>query len=173
MDDGERSPARDTDLSGAAQMADTASTVALAGHPLHAMMIHFPIAFGLAALACDGMLWWGGDPFWLRAGLWATGGAFLTGVAAGVVGLAELLLVPGIRLRLSGWAHAVAATVLIAVLGANWLLRLVRPEDAVGSGLALSALGAVMTGVAGWHGGKLIYHHGLAVLPQEDSETEA
>lgn len=167
MDDGEAPPALSPP-----GMDDTGSTVALAGHPLHAMAVHFPIALGFAVLACDGMLWWGGDGFWLRAGLWAAGGAFLAGAGAGVVGLAELLLVPGIRLRLSGWAHAVAGSVLIAVLGASWMLRLWRPEAVIGAGLALSALGAVMTGVAGWHGGKLIYHHGLAVLPQEESETE-
>lgn len=136
------------------------------------MLVHFPIALGFAVLLCDGMLWWGGDGFWLRAGFWAAGGAFLGGVAAGLVGLAELVMVRGIRLRLSGWAHAVAACVLIAVLGVSWLVRLLRPAEVIGAGLALSALGAVMIGVAGWHGGKLVYHHGLAVLPQEDSATE-
>lgn len=49
-----------------------------------------------------------------------------------------------------------------------WLLR---PARVIGAGLALSALGAVMIGVAGWHGGKLVCY-GLAVLPQEDSATE-
>lgn len=150
--------------------ADSASIVALAGHPLHAMMVHFPIVLGMATLAADLFYWWGGDPFWARAAVWAIGVAFLAGVAAGLVGLAELLLVRGIRLRGSGWAHGVAAVMLISVLGMNWGLRLARPEEVLPLGLALSALGAVLVGFAGWHGGKLIYHHGVGLV---DAEEEA
>lgn len=150
--------------------ADSASIVALAGHPLHAMMVHFPIVLGMATLAADLFYWWGGDPFWARAAVWAIGVAFLAGVAAGLVGLAELLLVRGIRLRGSGWAHGVAAVMLISVLGMNWGLRLARPEEVLPLGLALSGLGAVLVGFAGWHGGKLIYHHGVGLV---DAEEEA
>lgn len=150
------------------ESADSASMVALAGHPLHAMMVHFPIVLGFATLAADLFYWWGGDPFWARAAVWAVGVAFLAGVAAGLVGLAELLLVRGIRLRGSGWAHGVAAVMLISVLGANWGLRLTRPGDVLPLGLGLSALGAVLVGFAGWHGGKLIYHHGVGLVAEEE-----
>ena len=150
------------------ESADSASIVALAGHPLHAMMVHFPIVLGMATLAADLFYWWGGDPFWARAAVWAVGVAFLAGVAAGLVGLAELLLVRGIRLRGSGWAHGVAAVMLISVLGMNWGLRLTRPEEVLPLGLALSGLGAVLVGFAGWHGGKLIYHHGVGLVDAED-----
>ncbi|HSP25603.1 MAG TPA: DUF2231 domain-containing protein, partial [Saliniramus sp.] len=61
------------------------STIALAGHPIHAMMVHFPIALVLATLGVDVFYWWTADPFWLRVGLWSIGFAFATGVAAGVV----------------------------------------------------------------------------------------
>ncbi len=152
------------------ESADSASVVAMAGHPLHAMMVHFPIVLGFATLAADLFFWWGGDPFWARAGVWAIGVGFLAGVAAGLVGLAELLLVRGIRLRGSGWAHGVAAVMLISVLGMNWGLRLNRPEDVLPLGLGLSALGAVLIGFAGWHGGKLIYHHGIGLVEADEDE---
>lgn len=150
--------------------ADSASVVAMAGHPLHAMMVHFPIVLGMATFASDLFFWWGGDPFWARAAVWAIGVAFLAGVAAGLVGFAELLLVRGIRLRGSGWAHGVAAVMLISVLGMNWGLRLTRPEDVLPLGLGLSALGAVLIGFAGWHGGKLIYHHGVGLVDAEGGD---
>src|SRR5690606_35505453 len=35
-----------------------ASAVAVAGHPLHAMSVHFPIAFVIATLGCDLFYWW-------------------------------------------------------------------------------------------------------------------
>lgn len=141
-----------------------ASAVAVAGHPLHAMSVHFPIAFVIATLGCDLLFWWSGDAFWRRAALWACGAAFVSGVAAGLVGTAELLLVRGIRRRVASWAHGVAAVMLIAIIGANWLLRLVDPAAVLPQGLFLSALASVFAGIAGWHGGKLVFDHGIGLV---------
>jgi uncharacterized membrane protein len=143
---------------------DVGSAVALVGHPIHVMMVHFPIAFVLATLGVDVFYWWSGDPFWLRVSLWSTGIAFLTGVAASIAGIAEILLVRGIRALEASWSHGVAALTLVAILGANWGLRLVDPESVLPHGLILSGLGAVMTGFTGWHGGKLVFDHGIGVL---------
>lgn len=143
---------------------DKGSAVALVGHPIHVMMVHFPIAFVIATLGVDMIYWWSGDPFWLRVGLWAAGATFWTGVAASIVGTAELLLVPGIRAREASWSHAVAAMTLVAIAGANWGLRLYYPESVLPHGLALSVLASAMAGFAGWHGGKLVFDHGIGIL---------
>ena len=143
---------------------DMGSVVALVGHPIHVMMVHFPIAFVVATLGVDIIYWWSGDPFWVRVGLWSAGFAFWSGVAASVVGIAEILLVPGIRVLEASWSHAVAAMTLVAIAGANWGERLINPELILPHGLALSALASVMTGFAGWHGGKLVFDHGVGVL---------
>ena len=102
--------------------------------------------------------------FWVRVGLWAAGFTFLTGVAASIVGTAELLLVPGIRMREASWSHAIAAMTLVAITGANWGLRLYYPELILPHGLALSGVASVMAGFAGWHGGKLVFDHGIGIL---------
>jgi uncharacterized membrane protein len=143
---------------------DTGSAVALVGHPIHVMMVHFPIAFVIATLGVDLFYWWSGDVFWVRVGLWAAGLSFWTGVAASIVGTAELLLVRGIRVREASWSHAVAAMTLVAITGANWGLRLAYPESILPHGLALSGLASVMAGFAGWHGGKLVFDHGIGIL---------
>lgn len=144
-----------------------ASAVAVAGHPLHAMSVHFPIALIIATLGCDLFYWWTGDPFWMRAGLWSAGVAFAAGIGAGLVGTAELLLVPGIRIRVASWTHAVAAMMLIAVAGTNWGLRLVDETAVLPHGLLLSVLASVFTGLAGWHGGKLVFDHGIGLIISE------
>lgn len=143
---------------------DTTSAIAVAGHPLHAMSVHFPIALVFGTLAVDVFYWFTADPFWLRVGLWTSGTAFLAGVAAGVVGTAELVLVPGIRARVASWAHAIAAVTLISVAGANWGIRLLDPAAVLPHGMLLSTLAAILTGVAGWHGGKLIFDHGIGLM---------
>lgn len=146
------------------QRLDVGSAVALVGHPIHVMMVHFPIAFVIATLGVDLFYWWSGDAFWVRVGLWSAGVAFWTGVAASIVGTAELVLVPGIRLREASWSHAVAAMTLVAIVGANWGLRLIDPAPVLPHGLALSGLASVMAGFAGWHGGKLVFDHGIGIL---------
>lgn len=150
---------------------EVGSAVALVGHPIHVMMVHFPIALVFVTLGVDVLYWWAGDLFWVRVGLWSAGIAFWTGVAASIVGTAELLLVPGIRLREASWSHAVAAMTLVAVAGANWGLRLVDTESVLPHGLALSGLASVMTGFAGWHGGKLVFDHGIGVMVRRRTDA--
>ena len=146
---------------------DVGSAVALVGHPIHVMMVHFPIAFVIATLGVDVFYWWSADPFWVRVGVWSAGFAFWTGVAASIVGIAEILLVRGIRVREASWSHAVAAMTLVAIAGANWGVRLIDPGGVLTHGLALSGLASLMTGFAGWHGGKLVFDHGVGVLVSE------
>lgn len=143
---------------------DTGSAIALVGHPIHVMMVHFPIAFVIATLGVDVFYWWSGDAFWLRVGLWSAGVTFWTGVMASIAGTGELLLVPGIRARAASWSHAIAAMTLVAITGANWGIRLEYPGSTLPHGLVLSALAAAMAGFAGWHGGKLVFDHGIGIL---------
>ena len=151
-------------ITAAIEQQSVASAVAVAGHPLHAMSVHFPIALVIATLGVDVFYWWTADPFWLRVGLWSSGFAFATGVGAGLVGTAELVLVPGIRGRVASWAHGVAAMTLLSVAGANWGVRLADAEAVLPHGLLLSVLATLLTGLAGWHGGKLIFDHGVGLM---------
>lgn len=149
---------------------DVSSVVAIAGHPVHAMSVAFPITLVLATFATDLFWWLTADPFWARAGVWASGGAFWLGLFAGAAGTAELLLVRGIRKRAASWSHAVAAMMLLAVAGLNWGVRLDGGEAAVlPLGLFLSTLGAVFVGFAGWHGGKLVFDHGIGIMVSSTS----
>lgn len=138
----------------------TETKIAISGHPIHAMLVAFPIALTMSVLGADVLYWWTGDPFWPQAAGWAVFGAFLMGVLAGISGTAELLLVPGIRNRTASWTHFILAVMLLSVLGANWVLRIGNPEAAVLPwGLALSVVAAGLTAVTGWHGGKLVFDY--------------
>ncbi|WP_159712807.1 DUF2231 domain-containing protein [Geminicoccus flavidas] len=143
---------------------DVSSQVHVAGHPIHAMTVSFPIALVISTLGADLFFWWSGDPFWARAALWSSFFAFAMGVVAGISGTAELLLVKGIRSRSASWSHAVAAMTLLAIAGTNWGVRVGDNEGAVlPVGLFLSLLASLFVGVAGWHGGKLVFDHGIGM----------
>ncbi|EMD82824.1 DUF2231 domain-containing protein [Pacificimonas flava] len=136
------------------------SKIAVAGHPIHAMLVAFPIGLTGCAFGADLFYWWTGDLFWARAAIWGAGMAFLMGLAAGVSGTVELLSVPGIRARAASWTHFVVAMTLLSILGANWGFRLYGYEKALLPwGLMLSALSAGMALFAGWHGGKLVFDY--------------
>lgn len=141
---------------------DTDTRIAIAGHPLHAMLVAFPIALTVCTLGADLLYWWTGDGFWARVGLWAIGTGFLMGLLAGLTGTVELLLVPGIRSRPASWTHFVIAVALLSMLGANFGLRLSGYEDAVlPFGILLSGLCVGFTALTGWHGGKLVFDYRL------------
>lgn len=153
----------------AEQRKDLDSRIAVAGHPVHAMLVAFPISGTFATAFCDVAWWWTGDLFWARAALWASGGAFGMGILAALSGLGELLLVPGVRRRAAAWSHAVIAMVLLAVLGASWGHRLPEPTGAILPwGLLLSWLALLLVAVTGWHGGKLVFEHQVGVSIEED-----
>lgn len=147
---------------------DTETKIAIASHPVHAMMVAFPIAAAFGTLGADLFYWWTGDPFWLRASLWATGSGFWFGVMAGIAGTIELLVVPGIRIRTASWTHFIFAMTLLSVLGANWGLRLHDEGQVLPWGVLLSIVSAGMTGLTGWHGGKLVFDYQIGTMRPKD-----
>ncbi|MCZ4262043.1 DUF2231 domain-containing protein [Limimaricola sp. G21655-S1] len=141
---------------------DTESIVGIWGHPLHAMSVAFPVALTFCTFGADALYWWSGELFWARAAIWAASTAFLFGLAAGATGTAELLLVPGIRIRAPAWTHFVIAVLLLSLLGLNWGYRLQGYEAAVlPYGILMSGFNVLVVMVTGWHGGKLVFDYRL------------
>lgn len=140
------------------------SSVHIAGHPVHPILIPFPIAFLLAAAATDIAFLATGDLFWSRASFWLIAAGFLSGAVAAVPGVVDFLTIERARRHLAGWVHLVGN---VAVLGAalvNWLLRVDRVEAFIEPwGLVLSLLTAAILGVTGWTGGELAYRHQIGV----------
>lgn len=139
-------------------------------HPVHPMLVTFPIAFLVAAVGSDLLFWYEEDPFWARMSLWLVGGGTFMGILAGIAGTIELFLVHEIRRRSVAWSHFVAAVMLLSVGFANWTYRVDDPIGAVLPwGLYLSLLGAALVGIAGWLGGHLVFEHhfGVGESPQD------
>ncbi|MEC4723122.1 DUF2231 domain-containing protein [Noviherbaspirillum sp. CPCC 100848] len=146
----------------------TASYIALAGHPIHPMLVSFPIAYIMGAVASDAAFWWTGDPFWARMSLWIIGIGFLLGTVAGIAGTLDFLLVREIRHHVTSWSHFLAAVMMLALTAANWWLRVGTPEAAVLPwGLFLSVVTAVALSFAGWLGGKLVFEHNVGTGEME------
>lgn len=146
----------------------TPTRVAVAGHPLHPMLITFPIAFLLGALASDVAYLYDGEPFWARMSLWLIGAGTVMGTLAGATGSVELLAVRGIRRRGGAWNHFVAAVMMLATAFANWMWRVPDAEAIWPWGLYMSALTGVLVAFAGWLGGELVFAHQIGIETDEE-----
>lgn len=144
----------------------TRSRVAIGKHPLHPMLVVFPIAFLTTTPLADLAFWWSGDTFWARIAFLLAAAGFAGGVLAALAGLLEFLLVRRVRERLAGWTHLLTAVMALAMAAANVRLRWEDPVDAaLPWGLVLSGAMTLMVAIAGWIGGTLTFGHGIGTYP--------
>lgn len=147
------------------------SVIAIAGHPIHAMLISFPVAFLLGGLASDVAYWWTGDPFWARFSLWIIGAGFIMGSLASLAGTLDFMCVKEIRRHVTSWSHFIAAIMLVSLAATNWWLRIPDPEGMLLPwGLFMSSVTAVSLSTVGWFGGKLVFHHNVGSRNTDDDE---
>lgn len=149
------------------------SRASLGPHPLHPMLIHFPVAALIGLVCTDIAVWLTGDPFWVRAGLWLAGIGAGGGWVASSMGLIDLLAVPRIREKITAWCHALLAVMLLSAATLNWLLRLHEAENAELAGPALSLLTALLIGLTAWLGGRLVYEHAVGVQHPEPGDASS
>ncbi|WP_281915574.1 DUF2231 domain-containing protein [Caldimonas thermodepolymerans] len=140
------------------------SRAAIAGHPLHPMMIHFPVAALLGLVAVDVAYVLGRDPFWARAGVWLAGVGAAGGWIASLAGLVDLVTVAPVRRLVTAWGHAIIAVMMLSLASFNWLLRVGDAQALVVPwGLYVSLLTAAMIALAAYLGGRLVYEHAVGV----------
>ena len=145
------------------------SRFALAGHPIHPVLVPFPIALLLAAFGADLAFAVSGDPFFARAALWLAGLGALAAAGAAVFGLADFLTIERARAHTVGWVHAIGAGTTIVLAAASWLARVGDPIGvALPWGVALSGLAGASLAVTGWAGGDLPYRHLIGVSGHGD-----
>lgn len=143
------------------------SRAALGGHPLHATMIHFPVAALIGVVASDAGYLYTGDPFWARVGLWLAGVGAFGGWFASLAGAVDLFTVREIRRMITGWCHAILAVTMLSLASLNWIHRLTDAEAIYPWGLYLSLLTGGLIAVTGYFGGQLVYEHAVGVNVDE------
>ncbi len=150
------------------------SRAAINGHPLHPMLIHFPVAALLMLVGTDAAFVWTGDAFWARASLWLAGVGALGGWVSGVAGLIDLVTVRQVRRLITAWIHSIIAVMLLSLASLNWLLRLDDPvESLLPWGLGISLVTAGLISLAGYLGGQLVYEHAVGVDTDQAARKHA
>src|SRR4051794_17789187 len=140
------------------------STAQIAGHPLHPMLIPFPVAFLVATFVCDLIFWRTGNPAWSTAALWLLGAALVMAALAAVAGVTDF--VGGRRIRDLGaaWDHMIG-NVIGGLLSLWNLYRRYEAGDAavLPVGLTLSTIVVLILLYTGWRGWEMVYRHRVGV----------
>jgi uncharacterized membrane protein len=145
------------------------SYAAIKRHPLHPMLVPFPIAALGGTVATDVAFKATGNPFWAEASIWMIGAGLVTAVLAAVVGLVDFTLIKAARSNV-GWTHALGNLGAVLLAALSLALRVSDPQLVVTNGeLGLSVVVLLVLLVTGWLGGELVFRHKIAQADGLDS----
>ena len=136
------------------------------GHPIHQMLIPFPLGLLGMAVIFDIIDWVADDPQLARAAYYMIAAGIITGLIAAVFGAIDWAAIPGgTRARNIATTHGVGNVVIVVLFAIAWLLR--RDDPAAPSTVAriLEIIGLAMAGGTGWLGGELVDRLGVGVDP--------
>src|SRR6185312_7123997 len=102
-------------------MANPQSTAKIAGHPLHPMLVPFPIAAFVGALVCD--LISISDPFWFRASEYLLAAGVVMALLAAVMGFTDFISEARIRALTIAWVHFLGNLGVVLIEAINWYRR--------------------------------------------------
>ena len=140
------------------------SKVKLLGHPIHPMLIPFPLGLLITSVIFDIIRLLTGNGTFSEVAFWMIIAGIVGGLLAAVFGLIDFLAIPaGTRAKQIGLYHGVGNVVVVGFFLASWFLRLGAPANPSTLALILSFLGVALGGVTGWLGGELVDRLGVGV----------
>ena len=140
------------------------STARLMGHPIHPMLIPFPIAFFIGAFLADLAFLASSDLFWATAAFWLLAGGLVMAALAAIAGFTDFLGDSRIRGLPDAWMHMLANVAVVLIEAVNLFLRLGSPDRALPSpGIYLSGAAFLLLGFSGWKGRDLVYRHRVGI----------
>jgi uncharacterized membrane protein len=144
--------------------ANPASTARIASHPIHPMLVPFPIVCFVGTLVTDVAYWKTAEMMWADFSAWLLFAGLVMGVLAAVAGLVDFLSNRLIRALAPAWLHLAGNAVVLVLAFFN---ALVHSRDAwnsvVPAGLVLSALTVILMLFTGWMGRAMVYRHRVGV----------
>ena len=133
------------------------SKARLFGHPVHQMLIVFPLGLLATSLVFDIVYLATGTPKFAEISFWMIASGIVGGLLAAVFGLVDWLAIPSqTRAKRIGALHGIGNVVVTGLFAVSWLLRYGAPTAPGGASIVLSVLGVGLALVTGWLGGELV-----------------
>lgn len=140
------------------------SKARIMGHPIHPILIPFPLGLLTTSVVFDVVYVLTGNGKWAEISFWMIAAGVIGGLAAAVFGLIDWLAIPsGTRAKSVGLLHSASNVVMVALFALSWLLRLDAPEVPGAIPIVLSFLGVGLASLGGFLGGELVVRLGVGV----------
>lgn len=134
------------------------------GHPVHPMLIVFPLGLLATAFIFDIIRAVGGDPSFSRAAFYMIAAGIVGGLVAAVFGAVDWLAIPkGSRAKRVGALHGLVNLAVVALFIFSWGIRYADPDEQSSPAVILAAVAVLLSLVSGWLGGELVDRLGVGV----------
>ncbi|HEX8989179.1 MAG TPA: DUF2231 domain-containing protein [Rhodocyclaceae bacterium] len=147
----------------------------IAKHPIHPMLIVFPIGLWIFSLICDfaALATAGSDAeaVWAVVAFYTMAGGVIGALAAAVPGLIDLLSLSDPDVKKIAVTHMSLNLAIVVLYLVNLWLRLGGMESRLPIGL--SVLTVLMLAVSGWLGGEMVHVRGVGVEPAAGDRRHA
>ncbi len=137
------------------------STAQIGGHPIHPMLVQFPIVCFILTLVLD-VLYTRGNTDVAEWSNWLLIIGLVMGALAAVAGLTDFLGDKRIQ-GADAIKHMLANVTAVVLELVNLVLRLKNPDFIGSTGVYISLVVVLILLYSGWMGGKLVYRHGIGV----------
>jgi uncharacterized membrane protein len=139
------------------------STAKIGGHPIHPMLIPFPIVCFIGVLVTDLVFLSNHNPGWATASRYLLGIGIVMAALAAIAGLTDFMGSERIRSMPDAVKHMLANVTAVVLEVVNFFIRLNNDSAITGLGIILSAIVVLILVYSGWKGGDLVYRHGIGV----------
>lgn len=135
------------------------------GHPVHPMLIVFPVGLLVTAVVLDVVDVLGGPGYLGDVAYWNIVCGLIGAVLAAATGWLDWTgIPPATRAKRLGLYHGLTNGGIVLMFAAVWLVRLVRDGRATTWPLlVVEVLALLLLGVSGWMGGELVDRLGIGV----------
>jgi uncharacterized membrane protein len=134
------------------------------GHPIHPMLIVFPLGLFPVAVIFDLIYWFTKNAHWADVSYWIIAAGIIGALLAAVFGLMDWLKVPdGTRAKTVGLVHGITNVVVAGLFIVSWLLRRPNPAAPDLLDISLGIIGVLLALFSGWLGGELVYRLNMGV----------
>jgi len=139
-------------------------------HPIHPMLVGFPIALWIFSLICDIFYHAGSQSeFWKSAAFYLMAAGIVTALLAAIPGFIDYLSITELRTKKIATTHMILNLVIVALFLFNLGMRYKGAASAEMFEVVLSVVAIALLAVSGWLGGSLVYVHHVGLAPKRDS----
>ena len=139
------------------------STAKIADHPIHPMLIPFPIVCFVGTLVTDIVYSRNLNDGWATASHWLLGIGLGMAALAAIAGLTDYLGDNRLRSMATALKHMIANVAVVVLEAVNLALRLGNNDFIPSTGIFLSGVAVLLLLYSGWQGGNLVFRHGVGV----------